>query len=130
MQKTIRPILLIFIFINAILIILRKAISSKGVDVDVCIISNLLMCAVTILSIFMIRKNLKSDNPHAFVRGVNSSVLMKLMICAGVAFAYIIIVGSNKVNAPALFIFMAFYIIYTFLEVRILTALNKEKNNG
>ncbi len=130
MKKTIRPILLVFIVANALLIVFRKQLISKGVDADVCILGNLLMCAVTILSIYMINKNLKSDNPHAFVRGVNSSVLMKLMICAGVAFAYIIVVGSNKVNAPALFIFMGFYILYTFLEVRILTALNKEKNNG
>jgi uncharacterized membrane protein YjgN (DUF898 family) len=130
MKKTIRPILLVFIIVNALLIVFRKAITSKGVDADVCIVGNLLMCAVTILSIFMIQKNLKSDNPHAFVRGVNGSVLMKLMICAGVAFVYIFAVGSNNVNAPALFAFMGFYIIYTFLEVRILTALNKEKNNG
>ncbi|MFX5817193.1 hypothetical protein ABTE26_20070, partial [Acinetobacter baumannii] len=63
-------------------------------------------------------------NPHAMVRGVMSGVVLKLFVLGGAAFIYLYVAGASR-NTNALFVSMALYIIYTWLEVRIITSPKK-----
>jgi Ca2+/Na+ antiporter len=82
---------------------------------------------ITFLSFVLGLRGLKNPNPHAFVRSVYTSMMLKLFLCIIAAFIYIAMYRDN-LNKPALFICMGLYLVYTFMEVSILMKLLKEKN--
>lgn len=90
---------------------------------------NLLIFLLTSLSYYVTVKTLNNPNPHAFVRGVFSGVMLKLFVCAAVAFVYIAI-KQKGLNKPGLFTVMGLYLVYTFLEVSALTQLLRRNKNG
>ena len=97
-------------------------------DRDVLIIGNVLLFVVTSISFFLARRGMQQSNPHAFVRYVYGSIMIKLFICMIAAFIYISIYKKN-LNKPALFICMALYLVYTFMEVGVLMKMLRTKNN-
>lgn len=119
-NKSLLPVTLFFVFLNTFFIAGKNILARWNADQGVLIIGNVLLFLITIASFLIAQRGLKNKNPHAFVRSVYSSVLLKLFICAAVAFAYIIIF-KKELNKPALFACMGLYLVYTFLEVSILT---------
>ncbi|MDB5196118.1 MAG: hypothetical protein JWP88_488 [Flaviaesturariibacter sp.] len=123
------PIVIFFVILNALFIAAKHRLGSWGVDQEVLIIGNLVLFAITLLSFYMAKKGLKSSNPHAFMRGVYSSILIKLFLCAIGAFVYIAMYRTH-LNKPALFTLMGLYLVYTFMEVSSLTKLLRRPTNG
>lgn len=123
------PIIIFFVVLNALFISGRSLLLRWGADQDVLIVGNLLLFAITILSIVISRKGLKSANPHAFVRGVYGSILLKLFACMIAAFIYIAIF-KKAINKPAFFTCMGLYLVYTFMEVAVLTKMLKHKEDA
>ena len=72
------------------------------------------------------KKGLNNPNPHAFVRSVYGSIMIKLFLCIIVALIYIAIY-QKQLNKPALFTCMGLYLVYTFMEVSILMKMLKHK---
>jgi hypothetical protein len=107
----------------------KSFLERHGFDQSVLIVGNLVVFAATLFSFFMAKRGLVSKNPHAFVRSVYSSIMIKLFICLIAAAVYIFLFRKN-LNKPALFTCMGLYLVYTFLEVSILTKLLKEKKNA
>ena len=127
-MKYLRPMMLVFIFLTAFLIIGQSWLAEKGVDPDVLIIGNMVLFMVSLISFFITFRSLKSDNAHAFVRAIYSGFIAKFFLVAIAAFIYIVI--AKTVNKPALFSCMGLYIIYTFLEVSSLLRILKQKKNA
>jgi hypothetical protein len=100
-----------------------------GMDQDVMIIGNLLLFLITLLSFMMAISGLKNPNPHAFVRSVYSSIMLKLFACVIAAFIYISLF-KDQLSKPALFACMGLYLVYTFIEVSLLMKLLRESKNG
>lgn len=126
--KSFIPVVFFFIVLNAFFISGKNMLARWGADQDVMIIGNLLLFIITLLSFLLAQKGLKNPNPHAFVRSVYSSMMIKLFICIIAAFIYISMYRDN-LNKPALFTCMGLYLVYTFMEVSILMKLLKEKTN-
>jgi hypothetical protein len=117
---------MIFIVLNAFFIVGRATLERWNADQDVLIIGNALLFVITFISFLLAIRGLKNPNPHAFVRSVYGSIILKLFVCMIAALVYIAIYqkGLNKI---ALFGCMGLYLVYTFLEVSILTKLLKQK---
>ncbi len=128
-SKPVIPLLLVFILINAFLLTGRGVLDRWEADRDLLLIGNLVLFLITFISFYLGKKGLKSPNPHAFVRSVYTSMMLKLFACAIAAFIYIATHRSD-VNKPALFLLMGFYLVYTFIEVSILTKMLRQKSNG
>src|SRR3712207_1270547 len=126
--KHFRPIILLFVCINAFFIAGRGLLQSWQVDQQILLIGNTLLFVITFISFLMAIKGLNHSNPHVFVRSVYGSILLKLFACMIAAFIYIAIY-QKELNKPALFTCMALYLVYTFSEVSILTKLLKQ-NRG
>jgi len=126
--KSFTPVIFFFIALNGFFISGKNMLAKWGVDQGVVIIGNLLLFIITLLSFWLGQRGLKNPNPHAFVRSVYSSTMIKLFACIIAAFVYISIYKSN-LNKPALFICMGLYLVYTFIEVSVLMKLLKEKTN-
>jgi hypothetical protein len=120
------PVIIFFVVLNALFIAGRKFLENKGFDQDVLIIGNLLLFLITLLSFYMGKKGLNNPNPHAFVRSVYSSIMIKLFLCIIAALIYIA-VYQKQLNKPALFTCMGLYLVYTFMEVSILMKMLKHK---
>jgi hypothetical protein len=56
-------------------------------------------------------------------------MMVKLFACIIAAFIYIA-TAKDGVNKAALFTLMGLYLVYTFIEVGILTKLLRQKSNG
>ncbi len=123
------PFMLLFIILNAFFISGKVFLQRWGADLDVLIIGNLMLFVIFILSFLVAQKGLKSTNPHAIVRSVYGSMMIKLFICIIAAFIYIA-VYKKDLNKPAFFTLMGLYLVYTFIEVATLTKLSKQKANG
>ena len=132
MQKrstTFFPIAFLFIILSGFFVSGRSLLEKWGMDQTVLIIGNLILFAATSLSFWLGCRGLKTNNPQAIVRAVYGSFIVKFFMIAIAAFVYIMM-AKKTVNKPALIVCMVLYIVYTFLEVKILLKLQREKKNA
>lgn len=127
--QSIRPLLLIFIFVTAVSIIAKTWLEKKGVDPTVILFGNLLLFGVSLIALLLSSKSFLSPNPQAFVRAMYGSFIIKFFVIAIVAFIYIMVAKKN-VNKQALIACAGLYIIYAGIETRALMKLLKQKKNG
>ena len=123
------PIIVFFIIVNAFLIAAGSSLASRGFDQSMLIYANLLLLAATFFSYLIARRGLADPNPNAFVRSITGSMMAKMML---VVIAIVIYVFSidGEINKPSLFAAMALYLVYTFIEVGILTKQVKRKDHA
>jgi hypothetical protein len=123
------PVIIFFILLNALFLTSKNLLERSGFDQSVLIIGNLVVFAATLVSFVFAKRGLRSENPQAFVRSVYLSIMIKLFICLIAALIYIFFFRKN-LNRPALFTCMGLYLVYTFIEVSVLTKMLKEKKNA
>jgi len=127
--KPILPIIILFVVLNGFFVVGKNTLTKWGVDQSVLILGNVVLFLATLLSCWFSVRGFKSQNPHAVVRSVYGSFMVKFFICIIAAFAYIMYAKKN-LNKPALFTCMGLYLVYTFIEVSVLTKLSKQKKNA
>lgn len=123
------PVIILFILINVAVLVFKSFLQLKGFDINFLLISNLLLFILSITGFFMQIKAVKSANINAFLRGVYSSLLLKIFAVIIVLGIYLFTTGG-KVNNYSLFVSMAFYIVYTAIEVRQLMKIYRRKPNA
>ena len=122
-----RPILLIFIGLSIVFFLTSSALLSRGVDYRVLLTGNFLLFGVTAVSFFLYTKGLRNQNVHAFVRVMYGSLLVKFFVCLVAVLIYAMVARAT-VNRNGILGCFVLYLLYTFLEVRIL--LQKSKKNA
>ena len=128
-KRPFSPVILLFIILNALFLTGRNTLERWNVDQKVLIAGNILLFVITLISFLLAQRGLKSSNTHVFIRAVIGSIMIKLFVSVIAAFIYISIF-KKQINKPALFTCMGLYLIYTFLEVSILTKQLKLKSNA
>ena len=128
-MKKLIPVLSLFIFVNILLLIFKNIFTGYGFDVNFILVANVVLFFLSLSGFFIQTKGVHSSNINAFIRGVYSSVLLKMFIIMGAILIYILIAGG-KVNKPALFTSMAIYILYTSVEVIQLMKIVRKKPNA
>jgi hypothetical protein len=123
------PILGLFIAISMGLQFAKDWLLSKGADPMVLMGGNVLLVAVTGVSFLLYRKGMQHATTQGFLRNVYSGMMLKLFACIIAAFIYIYMASPN-VNKSGLFGCMGLYLLYTFLEMRAVMALNRQQQNG
>lgn len=127
--QLLRPMILIFVLLNAFLLAGKGWIIEWGIDRDVLIIGNFLLFLVSLITFLITHHSLQSTNPNAFVRAMYGGFIIKFFTVALAAFLYIMITKKD-VNKPALFSCMLLYVVYTFIEVKTLLRILKQKKNA
>lgn len=128
-KKLYLPLLILFIIVLAICFLFSSLLIQKQIDPWVVAGSNSLLFIICIYSLRSQLKSMDNTNPHAMVRGVMGSVVLKLFVLGAAAFVYLYNAGK-AVSINALFVSMGLYIVYTWLEVKTAMQLNPSKNNG
>ncbi len=127
--RLLRPLLIIFILINAFAITGNNWLEKNSVDQSVLIAGNLLLFLVSLTAFLITYRSLRSSNPQAFVRAMYGSFMIKFFLIAIVAFVYIMVARKN-VNKPGLIACGVLYIVYTVLETGALMKLLKQRKNA
>jgi hypothetical protein len=124
-----RPIILLFIFLNALIIVFRRSLSSEDFNVDMLIIGNIILFGITMLSFVLLSRGMKASSTPAFLRSIYGSFMIKFFIVGIAVFGYAFYAKAN-LNKPGLFTLMFLYLVYTFLEIRTLMKLSRKGNSN
>jgi hypothetical protein len=93
-NKTVSPLVIVFLIVGASILIFRNFLQQKGVDWQVLSGGNLFLYLVTIVSVHLLSKGLNAANTHSFLTNAYGGILLKLMACAAAAFIYILVSGQ------------------------------------
>ena len=123
------PILALFIVSSGFILLGGSLLREWKTDSGVLLIGNELFFGLTAISYLLHIKSLRSRNAHGFVRMVYSSLIIKMMACMVAALLYGWL--TKSVNKNAILGCFILYVLYTFLEVRVLMKfLKKSPNNA
>ena len=75
--QLLRPMLLVFIFLNVFLITARQLIVKKGADQEVLVVGNLLLFVVSVVTFLITYRSLQSSNPNSFVRAMYGGFIIE-----------------------------------------------------
>ena len=123
------PLVILFIVLNALFITAKGWLIKYGMGQDVLIIGNLILFAVTITSLYFHVKGFLHKNIQVFFRSVYGALMIKMFVCAAAVIVYAMAAKPN-INKPALYICMALYFVYSFIEVRMVFRLLKQKKEN
>jgi hypothetical protein len=128
-RKSLMPMFLLFVSMNALAIVFRNRLERSGFDVDLLLIANLVLCALTFFSFYILYKGMKASTTAGFLKSVYGSFLLKLIFVAGLVFGYVMI-QKAEVNKASLISSMFLYLVYTFVETRGLLKLSRLNKNA
>ena len=128
-RKTLFPVALLFIIINTLVLTFGSRLEKAGLDINALMAGNLFIFLITLVSIFILLKGLNASSTMKFIRSVYTAFIIKFFLVAVVVFVYALMEKEN-LNRPAVFLCMFLYLLYTFLEVRVLLKLTKSKTDG
>lgn len=128
-NKTVWPLVILFLVIAVAILIFRNFLQSNGIDWQVVSGGNLIIYIITIVSLHLLSKGLMAENTPKFLGNAFGGILLKLMACAIAAFIYIFI-ARKDINKAGLFVCMGLYLVYSFVEMKIIMKQSKEINNG
>lgn len=130
-KKLFSPIFLLFVLLNAFFIVLKNWLIKYGIGYEILLIGNVVLFAVTLVSLYFHIKGFLHKNIQVFFRSVYGALMVKMFLCAATVVVYALVARKN-VNKPAILICMALYFVYTLTEVRMIFRLQKQqkKNNG
>ena len=120
------PIVLTFIVVGVLALVFRPLLAAWKLDYAVLLWGNALLFLLTASSFYLYIKGLRNNNPHVFVRVLYGSLLIKFMGCL-LAVGIYAAVSRQGVNRNGILGCFILYMLYTFLEVRVLLQLSKPK---
>lgn len=123
------PVIFLFVFINILIFLFKAFLIQNGFEINFLVVANLVLFLLSSFGFYVQTKGVHSKNINAFIRGVYSSLLMKMFVIVAAIFIYIFIAGG-EVNKPSLFASMAFYLLYTSIEVIQLMKIVRKKPNA
>jgi hypothetical protein len=128
-RQSLLPIFLFFVLVNGLATVFRTRLEGLGYDIDVLLIANLLLCAMTSFSFYLLYKGMKASTTAGFLKSVYGSFIFKLVLVASLVLGYVFLM-KDQVNKHSLITAMFLYLVYTFVETRSLLKLFRQKKNA
>ena len=117
-KSLVRPLIVLFVLTTGLFIVFGSRMEAKKIDQNVVIAANLILFIVTLVNLYFQSKNLQNPNSAAVIRGVMAGTFIKLLVLAAAVIIYLVAAGEGR-SINAVFVGMALYVIYTWLEVKI-----------
>lgn len=124
--KPLLPSIFLFLGLNVLFLLLQGTLADSGFSMIVLYIGNLFIFGLSTVSALLHQKALSAAQPQLFVRYFYISFLIKLMVVAIVALVYI--KTAQQVNKISVITCMIIYLVYTFIELRMLLKIGKKRN--
>lgn len=123
------PVLSLFTTLTIAALLFRAQLAKVGFDVNLLIGGNLLLLAITLISMYLLTSGLKASSTNAFLRSVYGGFMIKFFIVAAAVFGYAFLT-DGKINKPSVFTLMGLYLVYTFIETGSLLKLTKKTSEN
>ncbi len=120
------PVIGLFLLINFIVFIFGGSLEEYGFNIGFLLVANALLFILTFLGFYLQTKGVRSSNVNAFIRGIYSSLLLKMFVIVAAILIYILLMGGET-NTPSILASMGIYLVYTFLEVIQLMKIARKK---
>jgi len=120
------PVIGLFLLINLIIFIFFNSLKEYGFNVSFLIVANIVLFLLTFFGFYIQTRGVRSTNINAFIRGVYSSLLLKMFVIVGAILVYIVAMGG-EVNKPSILTSLGIYLVYTFTEVVQLMKIARKK---
>jgi RsiW-degrading membrane proteinase PrsW (M82 family) len=117
-KSLVRPLIVLFVLTTGLFIVFGSRMEAKKIDQNVVLAANLILFIVTLVNLYFQSKNLQNPNSAAVIRGVMAGTFIKLLVLAAAVIIYLVAAGEGR-SINAVFVGMALYVIYTWLEVKI-----------
>lgn len=124
--KNILPSVIIFLAVSAIVFFLRPVFKSSSIVPSVVMAFNALFFVLNLLTHFLQAMSLKNSSPHAFLRSVMMSLMLKMFATVIAVFVYKMLAG-DAFSAKTVFVSLFLYLIYLGVEVAAFNKINKKK---
>ena len=124
--KILVPSLITFVTITVIFMAAPRFWDNLGVSHRVVVVGNLLLYALSALTVWMHLKAIQNPNPNMFTNSVMGSTVLKLFVLGIATVIYLVIVGKER-SVFGIVATMVLYIIYTVLDVKAALILNKKQ---
>ena len=120
------PVIGLFLTVNLILFIFGNSLKESGFNIGFLLVANAILFLITFLGFYVQTKGVRSTNVNAFIRGVYSSLLIKMFVIVIAIVIYILVMGG-KIDKLSILTAMGIYIIYTVVEVVQLMKIARKK---
>ena len=124
--KKFLPVIGLFLLVNMILIIFGNSLKQSGLNIGFLLVANAILFLITFLGFYVQTKGVRATNVNAFIRGVYSSLLIKMFVIVVAIVIYILVMGG-KTDKLSILSAMGIYIIYTVVEVVQLMKIARKK---
>ncbi len=101
-KKAFLPFVLVFVSINLIALGFERIMKSMHIDKWVVVGANTLLFLISLYNVYQHLKVVQQNNPHAMVRGVMGSTVLKLFVLGAAAFLYLYNAGEQKTSTDFL----------------------------
>jgi len=119
------PILIVFLVITLLLLAGRPMLAGWNTDYRVLLGGNAILLLVTAVSFYLYTKGLRNTaSAYSFVRMMYGSLIVKMLVCLVAVCAYLLTPG--RPNRNGILGCFVLYILYTYIEVKILTQLTRK----
>ena len=129
--KSFWPIAAIFIIVALLALTAHSWLAEQWkMDYLVLLVGNTVLFLATAFSFYLYSKALHNKNTQVFLRMMYSSLLVKMVFCLAATLLYLFVAGKG-VNKAAILACFALYMVYTYMEVKVLMRLSKNSpKNG
>lgn len=119
--------IIVFVILGITIFAFSYWLTSKGVNTQVLLISNLILLLLHLGILVFQYKALHNTNPNVFVRSVISGMMIKMLVIALAVVGYNVL-SRSTFNKEAVFISLLLYLVYLSAEVYSISRLNRQKN--
>lgn len=118
------PVVIVFFVVSLLIFASGAWLTEQGFDQSTLLGGNIFLFLLTLISFLLLRKAMTSASPQVFVRYFYLSFTAKFFLVAIVALIYGRMVAH--INRPSIIVCMVLYLVYTFIEMRILLKAGKK----
>ena len=119
MSKRFPVVIAILVVLVGVMIVMLGSFEPKF-HVNALHIANIIMAIISLAAYALLNKPTAEGKPHAFVRGVYSASLLRLMVCMLGVLVYVGI-KRNSIQKQSVFAMFGIYAVYTATETILLS---------
>ncbi len=105
---------------------MKSRLVAWGFNMDVLILGNTFLFFLSIFTYFLHRKAIKAARTPEFLKYFYMAFLLKFFLTIALVVVYALVAAA--INKPAILACMGLYLVYTFIETRLLLKASKRKN--
>jgi hypothetical protein len=127
--KIIQPLIGLFTFISIAFLTAKSSLATKSIDANVVLIANALFFLLYSFTVGLHSNATNHKNPNVAIRTSMITSFLKLFVLIGAVAVYKYSI-TGKISWITVIISMVLYLIYSFVEIRIVSKLKKQHGNS